>query len=223
MILPLILLACGLPLTVALALRIYRPTLSPIIQITAIIISAVLLVGLGFGPLVTPGPWVLPIVTIGALWAILVRDLRGLALIWSWALVPIAVVIPYLVGSPSESIRGSTLMTIIGAILLLALPANEFVSAVLDTATRKVDTPPPLPSFRGGRWIGALERILILLLAFTGNGIGVAVVVAAKGVIRFPEISKDEGGAKAEEFLVGSLTSWTLATLGTLIVMTPTV
>ena len=37
-----------------------------------------------------------------------------------------------------------------------------------------------------------------------------AAVVAAKGIIRFPEISKDTEGSKAEYFLVGSFTSWAL-------------
>ena len=66
---------------------------------------------------------------------------------------------------------------------------------------------------RGGRWIGPLERLLLLLFASTGMHAAIAAVVAAKGVIRFPEISKDEGGDKAEEFLIGSLASWTLAAL----------
>jgi len=38
-------------------------------------------------------------------------------------------------------------------------------------------------------------------------------IIAAKGVIRFPEISRDERGDKAEEFLIGSLASWALAVL----------
>lgn len=67
---------------------------------------------------------------------------------------------------------------------------------------------------RGGRWIGPLERILLLLLASAGaHHTAIAAVIAAKGVVRFPEISRDEGGGKAEEFLIGSLASWTLAVL----------
>ena len=69
---------------------------------------------------------------------------------------------------------------------------------------------------RGGRWIGALERVLVLVLAFSDVPAAVGAVVAAKGVIRFPEISRDagegtNGGAKAEEFLIGSFSSWLLA------------
>ena len=63
-----------------------------------------------------------------------------------------------------------------------------------------------------------LERILILLLASVEAPAAVAAIVAAKGVIRFPEISKDEAGQKAEEFLVGSFSSWILAVLGAFVI-----
>ena len=46
-----------------------------------------------------------------------------------------------------------------------------------------------------------------------GAEIPAAVIVAAKGVVRFPEISKP-GGRAAEIVLIGSMTSWTLAVLG---------
>ncbi|MBF0698045.1 beta-carotene 15,15'-monooxygenase [Actinomyces bowdenii] len=87
----------------------------------------------------------------------------------------------------------------------------------VDAASGAADVP-AVSVMRGGRWIGPLERILILLLAGAGAHEAVAAIVAAKGVIRFPEISKDEGGRKAEEFLVGSLASWALAALGILLI-----
>ena len=77
-------------------------------------------------------------------------------------------------------------------------------------------------SMRGGRWIGPLERILIVLLASVEASAAVAAIVAAKGIIRFPEISLDvkeaDGGQKAEEFLIGSFASWILAALGAVVV-----
>ena len=68
-------------------------------------------------------------------------------------------------------------------------------------------------ALRGGRWIGPLERLLIIVLAGAGAEVAIAAVVAAKGVIRFPEISQDATGEKAEEFLIGSVSSWILAAL----------
>lgn len=80
-----------------------------------------------------------------------------------------------------------------------------------------VDRPSPNPSIptttlRGGRFIGPSERLLILGLALVGAQTLIAGLLAAKGVVRFPEISEDRAsGSKAEEFLVGSLTSWALS------------
>lgn len=72
----------------------------------------------------------------------------------------------------------------------------------------------------GGRIIGPLERLLIVLLALIGAQTLIAALLAAKGIVRFPEISADRGtGSKAEEFLIGSLTSWALAALGFVLVM----
>lgn len=68
------------------------------------------------------------------------------------------------------------------------------------------------PLLRGGRLIGPLERLLVVVLALSGGFAAMAALVAAKGIVRFPEISNDRGsGAKAEEFLIGSLTSWASA------------
>ena len=69
------------------------------------------------------------------------------------------------------------------------------------------------PALRGGRWIGPLERLLIIVLAGADAQVAIAALVAAKGVIRFPEISQDSSGEKAEEFLIGSVSSWILAAL----------
>lgn len=66
--------------------------------------------------------------------------------------------------------------------------------------------------FKGGRLIGPLERVIIFMLTLAGAYSLIAAMLAAKGIVRFPEISKDgETGARAEYFLVGSLVSWVIA------------
>jgi hypothetical protein len=70
---------------------------------------------------------------------------------------------------------------------------------------------PEFTELKGGRFIGPLERIFLLALVISGQFTAIAAIVAAKGIIRFPEISKDApGGSKAEYFLVGSFASWAL-------------
>ena len=80
--------------------------------------------------------------------------------------------------------------------------------------TAPVESVPEAPAFtelKGGRFIGPLERIFLLALVISGQFTAIAAIVAAKGIIRFPEISKDApGGSKAEYFLVGSFASWAL-------------
>ena len=83
-------------------------------------------------------------------------------------------------------------------------------AAALDAAGG-AGAPAPRRGLSGGRWIGPLERLLIVLMAASGPQAAIAAIIAAKGVIRFPEVSKDDTGEKAEEFLIGSLVSWGLA------------
>ncbi|MDQ4215868.1 hypothetical protein [Microbacterium capsulatum] len=74
------------------------------------------------------------------------------------------------------------------------------------------------PGFRGGRLIGPLERVLVLLLTLVAAYALLAAMLAAKGIVRFPEISRDgASGARAEYFLVGSLVSWVVALGGAML------
>ncbi|GAA4491922.1 hypothetical protein [Microbacterium panaciterrae] len=74
------------------------------------------------------------------------------------------------------------------------------------------------PGFRGGRLIGPLERVIVLLLTLFAAYPLLAAMLAAKGIVRFPEISRDgASGARAEYFLVGSLVSWVVALGGALL------
>lgn len=69
----------------------------------------------------------------------------------------------------------------------------------------------PRHGFKGGRLIGPLERVLVMILTLAAAYPVLAAMLAAKGIVRFPEISRDgETGARAEYFLVGSLVSWVI-------------
>ena len=76
---------------------------------------------------------------------------------------------------------------------------------------------------RGGRVIGPLERVLIFGLGLAGQATAAALVIGAKGLLRYPELNglRNEPGAAGppartidvvtEYLLIGSLTSWLLA------------
>ena len=79
--------------------------------------------------------------------------------------------------------------------------ADEPVSAgpVEETAAA---TEPAAP-FRGGRLIGPLERVLVLVLTLAGAYALLAAMLAAKGIVRFPEISRDGAGGDEGGVLPG--------------------
>ena len=80
-------------------------------------------------------------------------------------------------------------------------------------------TDPAADGLRGGRYIGPMERLLMVVLGLAQAYPVIAALMAAKGIVRFPEISADRGaGSRAEEFLIGSLTSWGLAAAGAVVV-----
>ena len=115
----------------------------------------------------------------------------------------------------------------IGLLLFLGDAANTVVRAVLESAgvsgaAERDDDRALLESltgaraehvpFRGGRYVGALERWLLVVLLSAGALPLAVALLAAKGVVRFPEVQRDvDGGSRAEYFLVGTLASLGLA------------
>ena len=137
----------------------------------------------------------------------------------------------------------------ISAIVFLTATSNALVRAVLDVAGSNNPTPAtPVGAdeawrvqrrgrdiavviraeprgtpntFLGGRIVGPLERVIVFASLLTGLPVVIAGLIAAKGVVRFPEISADrDGGTKAEAFLVGTLCSLLLAGLAVLALTT---
>ncbi|MDQ7992634.1 MAG: hypothetical protein AAGC63_05670 [Propionicimonas sp.] len=61
-------------------------------------------------------------------------------------------------------------------------------------------------TLRGGRWIGMLERLAVYATILAGFSGGIAVVLAVKGLARYPELKATTNGA-AERFIIGTFTS----------------
>lgn len=112
---------------------------------------------------------------------------------------------------------------------LLALGALIFLQSTANRITRLILIGAGTPAaqgestLRGGRIIGPMERTLIFALGATGQLTAAAAVIAAKGVLRFPEIrsaTEDEhtdGSSVTEYFLIGTLASWLQAFAVTLL------
>ncbi|HET7066705.1 MAG TPA: hypothetical protein VFI21_03795 [Nocardioides sp.] len=69
---------------------------------------------------------------------------------------------------------------------------------------------------RGGAWIGALERLGVYVALVAGWAPGLAIVLAVKGLGRYPELRSGEDTGVAERFIIGTFTSvlWAVACAG---------
>ena len=75
---------------------------------------------------------------------------------------------------------------------------------------------------RGGAWIGALERLAVYAALVAGWAPGLAIVLAVKGLGRYPELRNQQDTGAAERFIIGTFTSvlWAVACAG-LATLTP--
>lgn len=69
---------------------------------------------------------------------------------------------------------------------------------------------------RGGAWIGALERLGVYAAVVAGWGTGLVVVLAVKGLGRYPELRSRDDSAVAERFIIGTFVSvlWAVGCAG---------
>jgi hypothetical protein len=100
-----------------------------------------------------------------------------------------------------------------GALFLLST-ANRIVRLVLDAAGTPAETGEA--TLRGGRLLGPMERLIVAALVVAGDPAGLAFVIAAKGLLRLPEIRTDAAAGSPDDnvteyFLVGTFTSLLLA------------
>jgi hypothetical protein len=113
------------------------------------------------------------------------------------------------------------LLMIVGVLLVQLATANQLVRLVLGSvgAVKPIGQPQPSDRLKGGRLLGPMERLLILGLGLGGQLTMATAVVAAKSIIRFPEINAQKARENGtigiddvtEYFLVGSFASWILA------------
>ncbi len=120
-------------------------------------------------------------------------------------------------------------LLLLGVILVQLSTGNVVVRLVL-TVTKTVNPArhggegDPETQLKGGRLLGPMERVVIVGLGVAGQLTAASIVIAAKGLLRFPELSSDREQERihrlTEYFLVGSFVSWLLA-LSSLVLLTP--
>lgn len=104
-------------------------------------------------------------------------------------------------------------------VVRLVLAATGTVNPARPAGQAATDPADPASELKGGRLLGPMERLLIVGLGLAGNLTAASIVVAAKGLLRFPELSsrkeQEQVHRLTEYFLVGSFVSWSFA-LGSL-------
>ena len=116
------------------------------------------------------------------------------------------------------SVSADRFLLVLGAFGIQLSTGNVLVRLVLKS-TRTInpgaDGAMPRTPLKGGRLLGPLERIFILALALGGQVTAASVVVAAKALLRFPELSSRRDQERihqlTEYFLLGSFVSWLVA------------
>ncbi len=109
-------------------------------------------------------------------------------------------------------------LLVLGLSAVMVATANAVVRIVLEIV---IDGTPPTTRIRGGRVIGPLERLLIVGFVIAGTPTTAALVVTAKSLLRYPELRQHDDvdiHAVTEYVLIGSLVSWSLALVGSLLV-----
>lgn len=102
---------------------------------------------------------------------------------------------------------GYKAIIVLAAFSLIVLGSGHFIGRYMKEVTEEKDKPAEGLK-KGGKLIGQLERLLILILILVGQPLGIGFLVAAKSILRFEE-SKDR--LVAEYVIIGTLLSFTLA------------
>lgn len=118
------------------------------------------------------------------------------------------------IGSITQALAGGLesprFLIVVASLILVTAGGSVVVSVVMRSFMRNL---PPGTDIGGiksaGTYIGIFERLIVLALTLTGNFTGIGIVFAAKSVIRFPEANSEKHFA--EYFLIGTLTSFTIA------------
>jgi hypothetical protein len=128
-----------------------------------------------------------------------------------------------------EGLEVDRALLVLGVLLVQMSTGNVIVRLVL-RATGTVDpargaSHDATRTLKGGRLLGPMERLVIVGLGIAGHVTAASIVIAAKGLLRFPELqSKREDPAEpsidevTEYFLVGSFVSW-MVSLGSLVLL----
>ena len=131
----------------------------------------------------------------------------------------------------TEGMTSTHALLLLGVLLVQLSTGNVVVRLVLAATgtfnpARSHGRDSEEPPLKGGRLLGPMERVFIVGMALAGQLTAASIVVAAKGLLRYPELQAardpaDRGPgihALTEYFLLGTFLSWMVA-FGSLVLL----
>jgi uncharacterized protein DUF3307 len=104
---------------------------------------------------------------------------------------------------------------VLAGFVFVTSPAGIFIGQLTSQWSRKIDDPENSLA-NAGKWIGMIERIIVVILVLQNQYSAIGLLVAAKGIIRFNE--KDRQEVKTEYLVIGTLMSIGIAIITGLVV-----
>jgi hypothetical protein len=96
------------------------------------------------------------------------------------------------------------------AFVFVTLPAGILIGQITKQWQDKIENADSLAN--AGKWIGIIERIIVLIFVLKNDYAAISLLLAAKGIIRFNE--KDRPEIKTEYLVIGTLLSIGIAIIG---------
>jgi hypothetical protein len=108
-----------------------------------------------------------------------------------------------------EEINSKNIIILITSFVFVTQPAGILIGQLTKKWRDQIQNEPTLGN--AGKWIGILERVIILALVLHDQYGAIGLLIAAKGLLRFSEPNRAE--IKTEYLLIGTLISITVAIL----------
>ncbi|TRZ43668.1 DUF3307 domain-containing protein [Robertkochia solimangrovi] len=115
-------------------------------------------------------------------------------------------------------LNNSQWFTICG-LLFLTQPASIIIKTLISVYTPKTEMEADDSLQNAGKYIGIIERILVLIFIMTNHWEGVGFLIAAKSIFRFSDLTQAKDRKLTEYILIGTLLSFGFAIVTGLIVM----
>jgi hypothetical protein len=150
---------------------------------------------------------------------------RGVRLVPASLLVVLVAAAALATGLDSRLTGRWHALVVILALVTAAVGGNHVTTAVFEAVDERghpepvaADSPDASPEgvgslrsagqvLRGGAWIGILERLVVFATLVARWPDGIAVVLAVKGLGRYPELRTGHRPGLAERFIIGTLVS----------------